>query len=627
MNISTLNDWRAWAKSFPQRADANTPEYKSPFRVVNKTATEAEILIYDQIGRDFWSGEGVAAQDFAKLMADVDPNATLTIGVNSPGGSVHDGLAIYNTLLAHKGKVITRNDGMAASIASIILQAGKERISNAAALVMIHRAWGMLIGNADDAAAFKSELEKHDKVLAEIYSAKTGKSMAEIEKAMSDETFFTGNEALAFGLVDKVLSTTSNAQNTLAAHVAKPDNQTIVAGIKNKIGDKQMNDTAQTPAATQSQPVNFDPVIQAINALGDKLDRNTKPALGTEPVASIGTAQVLGNPMVEKYNGFFEPDKKAAFAKANYGELRKQLLIAAGVKDFNINDRWDFTRSTIVAANTVDSALANTVLSNEFVTTMRTYIAPWSAFTRTVALSPVSRRQVLEVPLYSSSGSKQQNATNYETGDSTLAPVAVTVAEESKSFHVSRPEQNLGLQLAGLIPTNTKVLAEGIHAKMTALMTSGNFGSGTVVGAAANFDSADLPAILALGKNFDSVRLVLDGGHLAYLLPTNTYAFKFGEPGAFGFDGGIYKSNLWTGAITNTVGFVCGPDAIVNAWGQAENLPAGEALSTTTVDVNGIPFSLTVWFSRASRAVWASIQVMHGCAVGDATQGKVLISA
>ena len=101
---------------------------------------------------------------------------------------------------------------------------------------------------------------------------------------------------------------------------------------------------------------------------------------------------------------------------------------------------------------------------------------------------------------------------------SVLAPIAVTVAEESKSFHTSRPEQNLGLQLASLVPTNAKVLAEGIHAKMTALMTNANFGADVVIGTAANFDAADLPAILALGKNYDQVRLLLDGGHLGLRL-------------------------------------------------------------------------------------------------------------
>jgi hypothetical protein len=171
------------------------------------------------------------------------------------------------------------------------------------------------------------------------------------------------------------------------------------------------------------------------------------------------------------------------------------------------------------------------------------------------------------------------------------------------------------------------VLAEGIHAKMTALMIAANYGSATTIGAASGFDTVELQAILALGKNYDRCTLLLDGGHLAYLLPTTRESFAFGEPGAYGFDGGIYKNNLWTGGVANICGFVCGPDAIVNAWGVADGLPAGEAISQTTMDVNGIPFTMSVWFSRSTRAVWASFQVMHGCAVGDATQAENLVTA
>lgn len=368
--------------------------------------------------------------------------------------------------------------------------------------------------------------------------------------------------------------------------------------------------------------------------LADEAVLNLAQKFPESPVAGniASGIQVLGNPLVEKYNNLaHDKVEQGKLAKGLYNDLRKQLLIANGVKDADIIngkfDRFDFSNPKIVNANTVDAALANTVLSADFVTTMRSYIAPWGAFTRRVELSPVSRRQVLEVPLYSSAGSKQQNATNYESGDSVLAPIAVTVAEESKSFHVSRPESNLGLALAGLVPTNAKVLAEGIHAKMTALMTNANFGADVVIGLAADFDVTNLPPILALGKNYASARLLIDGGHLAYLLPTSRESFVFGEPGAYGFDGGIYKNNLWTSGATDICGLVCGPDAIVNAWGVADGLPSGEAISQTTVDVNGIPFTMSVWFSRASRAVWASFQVMHGCAVGDATQAEVLTTA
>jgi len=155
------------------------------------------------------------------------------------------------------------------------------------------------------------------------------------------------------------------------------------------------------------------------------------------------------------------------------------------------------------------------------------------------------------------------------------------------------------------------------------LMTNANYGADNVIGAAANFDSADLPAVLALGKNFPRTNLLLDGGHLAYLLPVNNQAFKLGEDGAFGFDS-IQKNNLWTGGASDICGFICSPDAIAIATGPAAMLPSGEAMTQETVDVGGITLTSATWFSRASHSFWGAYYIMFGCAVGDATQGKVL---
>lgn len=644
--ISSIQDWKAWAATFPNYAAKDAP-YKSPFTIVNKgSATEdAEILLYDVIGRDFWSGEGWAAKDFAEKLKEIDPKAKLLIGINSPGGNVDDGLAILN-MLKRRGNVVTRNDGMAASIASVIMQAGDTRQSSESAMMMIHRAWGIMAGNADDAAKFQEILQKHDQVISETYASRSGKSSKHFLDLMSEETWFTGKESVSAGLADEVL-TTDSAKN-LRGQPCEPDTKNAnqapapvalspaISASTTEAGGSHQHDSANqtnkmptenTKAESTPAPaLDLSPVIAAINSLGDKLNTLTAHSPGAEPLARSGRVENLGNPLVERYNSLaHDKVEQAKLAKGLYRDVRNQLLIAAGVNDLPAKyDHFDFQNPKIVNANTVDSALANTILSGDFVTTMRSYIAPWNAFTRKVEFSPVSKRQTIEVSLYSSAGSKQQNATNYETGDSVIAPIAVTAAEESKSFHVSRPEQNLGLALAGLVPTNAKVFAEGIHAKMTALMTNANFGADVVIGAASDFDSADLRAVLALGKNYASVRLLLDGGHLAYLLPTTRESFAFGEPGAYGFDGGIYKNNLWTSAATDIAGLVCGPDAIVNGWGMAEGLPSGEAISQSTVDVNGIPFGLSVWFSRSSRSVWASFQVMHGCAVGDATQAEVL---
>lgn len=610
---------------------------KSWFTIQNKADTEpVEILIYDQIGKDWFSGDGIAAKDFAEALKEIPKDRQIVVGINSPGGNVWDGLAIYHQLRARGDKVTTRIDGIAASIASVIALAGYLVQMPKNALMMIHRAWGMAIGNAADMLKLADDLAKHDGVIAGIYSDKNGKSDAENLQAMEAETWFNGEEASAFGLVDEVTDTVAMAANFDLSRFKHAPNSGVPVGPSAQTQQTRiqvMDNTPPAPAVTPTAApaIDLQPVIAAIEGLKDSLKPVTPP--GAAPLGA--QIEVVGNPLVERYNNLAH-DKvgQGKFAKGLYSEVRKQLLIAAGVKDLPRKyDMFDFNTPNIRNANTVDSALANTVLSSEFVTTMRTYIAPWSAFTRRVELSPISRRQTLEVPLVSTAGSKQQNATNYETGDSTLAPIAVVVDEESRSFHINRPQANLGLQLASLVPTNAKVLAEGIHAKMTALMVSGNFGAAIAIGAAASFDTGDLPAILALGKNYDRVNLLLDGGHLAYLLPVNTFAYQYTESGtpglpggAFGFDG-IWKNNLWTSAEANTVGFICGPDAIVNGWGMADGLPSGEFISQSTVDVNGIPFGLSVWFSRATRFVWGSFQVMHGCAKGDTTQAEILVTS
>jgi len=160
MNAFTPTNWKTWAQSFPAKADKDAP-YKSPFTIVNKGSDteDAEILVYDVIGKDWWSGEGWAANDFSEKMKDINPKARLIVGINSPGGNVDDGLAIFN-MLQRRGNVVTRNDGMAASIASVILQAGTERQSAESAMVMIHKAWSIFAGNADDSRKFAAILDK-----------------------------------------------------------------------------------------------------------------------------------------------------------------------------------------------------------------------------------------------------------------------------------------------------------------------------------------------------------------------------------------------------------------------------------------------------------------------------------
>lgn len=204
-----------------------------------------EIQIYDQIGKDWWTGDGVVAKEFADELKKIPQDKEIVVAINSPGGNVWDGLAIANMLITRN--VTTRNDGIAASIASIIFLAGKKRIANEASLTMIHRAWGGAVGNAADMEKMAADLKKHDQVLAEFIANRTGKPLDEVVAKMEAETWFTGNEAKDFGMADEILAT-PNIQNSVSPEA--------LARYKNAPESiKNLSTSAVEPKAATVDPV------------------------------------------------------------------------------------------------------------------------------------------------------------------------------------------------------------------------------------------------------------------------------------------------------------------------------------------------------------------------------------
>lgn len=158
----------------------------------------AEIMIYDEIG--LW---GVTAKDFVATLKQAGPG-DITVRINSPGGDVFDGLAIYAALQNHDGVVTCVVDGLAASAASFIALAGASVTMNENAFIMIHNAWGFAMGNRHDMAETSAVLAKIDHQLASIYAGKTGKSVDEMAALMDAETWFTAQEAQDAGFVSAV---------------------------------------------------------------------------------------------------------------------------------------------------------------------------------------------------------------------------------------------------------------------------------------------------------------------------------------------------------------------------------------------------------------------------------------
>lgn len=187
----------------PSRA---TGDNKQWFKIKNQDdpAKPVEILIYDQIGKDWWDDSGVGAKDFAESLKAIPADKQILVCINSPGGNVWDGLAIYHQLEARKNRVTTRIDGIAASTASVIALAGKEVQMPAGALFMIHDPWTICVGNAADMQKAIDGLKAHKDALVAIYEKKSGKTSAEIAEKMSAETWFTGTEAKDFGFIDTV---------------------------------------------------------------------------------------------------------------------------------------------------------------------------------------------------------------------------------------------------------------------------------------------------------------------------------------------------------------------------------------------------------------------------------------
>ena len=164
---------------------------------------EATISVLDVIGEDFW-GEGVTAKRIAAALRQIGPR-DVTVTINSPGGDVFEGIAIYNLLAEHPAKVTVKVLGLAASAASIIAMAGDQILIGRAAFLMIHNSWVMAAGDRHALRAVSEWLEPFDAAMAGVYSARTGMDDGKIAGLMDDETWLNGQRAVDDGFADGYL--------------------------------------------------------------------------------------------------------------------------------------------------------------------------------------------------------------------------------------------------------------------------------------------------------------------------------------------------------------------------------------------------------------------------------------
>jgi ATP-dependent protease ClpP protease subunit len=172
------------------------------FRVANAEADRAELFIYGYIGDD-WDVDDVTAGSFTRALRAITAPA-IDLHINSPGGSVFDGIAIYSALLNHAATVDVSVDGLAASAASFVAQAGDTIAVEKPAKMMIHDASGLVLGDADDMRAMADLLDELSDTIAAVYADRAGGTVETWRAAMRAETWYSAAEAVEAGLADRV---------------------------------------------------------------------------------------------------------------------------------------------------------------------------------------------------------------------------------------------------------------------------------------------------------------------------------------------------------------------------------------------------------------------------------------
>lgn len=240
------------------------------------------ITMFDIIGEDYWSGGGITAKTVAAQLRAI--GGAVEVQINSPGGDVFEGFAIYNVLREHPYPVNVKVLGMAASAASVIAMAGDTIECGASAFIMIHNCWVMAVGNRHDMRETADYLEPFDQALRAVYVARTGQTEADIGKWMDAETYMSGQLAVDRGFADTLLAADQTTTDPAAQSkdreinaVRSMEHMLCASGMTRtqarerigKLKNIQLPETgAEPPANTQDDPPSWlGALSEAVNAI------------------------------------------------------------------------------------------------------------------------------------------------------------------------------------------------------------------------------------------------------------------------------------------------------------------------------------------------------------------------
>lgn len=288
----------------------------SKFSIAAKADGSAEITLYDVIDR-FWGISAAAIYEQLKELGDVK---SIRVRINSPGGSVFEGMAIYNLLKQHAARVTVSVDGLAASMASVVAMAGDDIEIGEGAYLMIHDPLGFVRGGSEDMREMAELLDKIRDQIIGVYARRTAQSEDQIREWMQDETWMTADEAVTNGFASRSVAGLKIAAMAPVNLFEHPP-QSLLAG-KQQHEEPNMANEILTPATWQELKACC-PGADA-DFLGKQIDAGatTIQAASAWMTELQLRAEIAAEEKVKAEQAKAEAEKQAAEAKADVEKIK-----------------------------------------------------------------------------------------------------------------------------------------------------------------------------------------------------------------------------------------------------------------------------------------------------------------
>lgn len=694
---------------------------------------ETEIILLGTVGGSWWDDAGITEKEVRDAINSVPKGNKITISVNSEGGSVKEGLGIYDAIKQRAADIKVRISGYALSIASIFPLAAKKAlggrgvVSPKAAIWMQHKAWSWAQGNADDMRAAAEMLDTHDETLVDIYAMATGKSKADIRSIMEKETWTKGGDAVAAGLADE----TDEVDDASAAY--RPLRPDYFARLKNispeivntlspgtptagqpKTANGERSQTAATEVSMNKKIIVALLLKHGIQALETETEAELQAKLDKIPTAQVQTQHIVAadpetkkvldkiirDRIVDKVEGYVSagkitkaevpifvtaalgdeagtlkilnekpavtPGGEAADAglRIEFGEEQAAPMGLTGKLTEKVRNLCELHKGDKVKAygamkedwnhlladarkqdrvkneNTFSATLTTNFLILGATTQLSPKFASVKMFARDASVDPYKplASGVMKFNDGVQDGSDAQtNAINFETGDSTVDPVTVTVAQYTVSFHITNGQLNSGIRMEDLVTGKLASLGSKISKVLAAVITNANFSTLTpIISAPGAFGFSDMGTAWGELKKANTKNIMLDGEYLARIINTPVFLQALPVvPGAgwknvIGWDY-VALHTEWSAAGANIRGFAGDKQAVGVIAGlpllDMPNIPGG-ILSQATGVLPGVELSIAAytWFNTSTRTYWGSFDLMFGASKLDGTAGMLIAS-